>query len=199
MSPVFGHGRLRLYLLKLLDEEPRHGYDIIRALEDRFLGTYAPSAGTIYPRLARLEEEGLVTHSESEGRKVYAITEAGRAELRARSGELEDLESEIREVVGSVRELAAEIRSEVRGSVRDLRTELRAAARDVRRQERAAARQTRTLSHSNRELDRAVDAFRDDLRRIVRSQPVDEAAVQAVRGLLDDTLTRLRETLGGPR
>ena len=56
MSPVFSHGRLRLYLLKLLEESPRHGYDIIRLLEDRFLGLYAPSPGTIYPRLARLEE-----------------------------------------------------------------------------------------------------------------------------------------------
>lgn len=199
MSPVFGHGRLRLYLLKLLDEEPRHGYDIIRALEDRFLGTYAPSAGTIYPRLARLEEEGLVTHTESEGRKVYAITDAGREELRARSGELEDLESEIREVVGSVRELAAEIRSEVRGSVRDLRAELRAAARDVRRQERAAARQTRTASRADRELERVVDAFREDTRRLIRSHPVDDVTVQAVRGVLADTLTRLSDTLGGPR
>ena len=62
MSPVFGHGRLRLYLLKLLDESPRHGYEVIRLLQDRFLGVYSPSPGTIYPRLARLEEEGLVTH-----------------------------------------------------------------------------------------------------------------------------------------
>ena len=62
MSPVFGHGRLRLYLLKLLEESPRHGYEVIRLLQDRFLGVYSPSPGTIYPRLARLEEEGLVTH-----------------------------------------------------------------------------------------------------------------------------------------
>ena len=58
MSPVFGHGRLRLYLLKLLDESPRHGYDVIRELEDRFMGLYTPSAGTVYPRLARLEADG---------------------------------------------------------------------------------------------------------------------------------------------
>ena len=75
MSPVFRHGRLRLYLLKLLDESPRHGYEVIRLLQDRFMGVYSPSPGTIYPRLARLEEEGLVTHDESEGRKVYRITD----------------------------------------------------------------------------------------------------------------------------
>jgi DNA-binding PadR family transcriptional regulator len=138
MSPVFGHGRLRLYLLKLLDESPRHGYDLIRELEDRFMGLYSPSAGTIYPRLARLEAEGLVTHSEEDGRKTYTITEAGRAELRARQGELDDLEADI---AGSVRDLADEIRSEVHGSVRDLKAELKAAARDVRREGRARARQ----------------------------------------------------------
>ena len=61
MPPVFAHGRLRLYLLKLLDEAPRHGYEVIRLLEERFQGLYAPSAGTVYPRLAKLEAEGLVT------------------------------------------------------------------------------------------------------------------------------------------
>src|ERR1700742_2394542 len=87
MTPVFRHGRLRLYLLRLLDEEPRHGYEVIRLLRDRFMGVYAPSPGTIYPRLARLEEEGLVTHDEENGRKVYRITEAGREELRSRGDE----------------------------------------------------------------------------------------------------------------
>ena len=83
MSPVFRHGSLRLYLLKLLDEAPRHGYEVIRLLQDRFLGVYAPSPGTIYPRLARLEEEGLVTHDEIDGKKVYRITDKGREGLHA--------------------------------------------------------------------------------------------------------------------
>ncbi|MHB9758875.1 PadR family transcriptional regulator [Streptomyces sp. BYX5S] len=125
MPPVFAHGRLRLYLLKLLDEAPRHGYEVIRLLEERFQGLYAPSAGTVYPRLAKLESEGLVTHTTEGGRKVYAITDAGRAELADRSGELADLELEIRE---SVAELAAEIRDDVRGAAGDLRREVRAAA-----------------------------------------------------------------------
>ncbi|MGW0815502.1 helix-turn-helix transcriptional regulator [Streptomyces viridiviolaceus] len=130
MSPVFAHGRLRLYLLKLLDEAPRHGYEVIRLLEERFQGLYAPSAGTVYPRLAKLEAEGLVTHTTEGGRKVYAITDAGRAELADRSGELADLELEIRE---SVAELAAEIRADVRGAAGDLRREMRAAASEARR------------------------------------------------------------------
>ncbi|OQR60472.1 PadR family transcriptional regulator [Streptomyces maremycinicus] len=129
MPPVFAHGRLRLYLLKLLDEAPRHGYEVIRLLEERFHGLYAPSAGTVYPRLAKLEAEGLVTHTTEGGRKVYAITDAGRAELADRSGELADLELEIRE---SVAELAAEIRADVRGAAGDLRREMRAAATEAR-------------------------------------------------------------------
>ncbi|MET9553008.1 helix-turn-helix transcriptional regulator [Streptomyces sp. NPDC006645] len=125
MPPVFAHGRLRLYLLKLLDEAPRHGYEVIRLLEERFQGLYAPSAGTVYPRLSKLEAEGLVTHATEGGRKVYSITEAGRDELAGRSGELADLELEIRE---SVSELAAEIRDDVRGAAGQLRDEMRAAA-----------------------------------------------------------------------
>ncbi|MER6344064.1 helix-turn-helix transcriptional regulator [Streptomyces sp. NPDC001595] len=136
MPPVFAHGRLRLYLLKLLDEAPRHGYEVIRLLEERFQGLYAPSAGTVYPRLAKLESEGLVTHTTEGGRKVYAITDAGRAELADRSGELADLELEIRE---SVAELAAEIRADVRGAAGDLRREMRAAAASQARQEHGSA------------------------------------------------------------
>jgi DNA-binding PadR family transcriptional regulator len=128
MTPVFGHGRLRLYLLKLLDESPRHGYEIIQQLRERFAGLYAPSAGTVYPRLARLESEGLVRHETDGGRKVYHITDAGRAELTAKAGELEALESEIRD---SVNDLAEGIRDEVRESARTIREELEAEARDA--------------------------------------------------------------------
>jgi DNA-binding PadR family transcriptional regulator len=130
MSPVFRHGRLRLYLLKLLDESPRHGYEVIRLLQDRFMGVYAPSPGTIYPRLARLEEEGLVTHDEAGGRKVYRITDKGREELRNRSGDLSELEEEI---TASVRDIAREVTEDVRETVRNLREELTFAARDMHR------------------------------------------------------------------
>src|SRR5260221_5706816 len=121
MTPVFRHGRLRLYLLRLLDEEPRHGYEVIRLLRDRFMGVYAPSPGTIYPRLARLEEEGLVTHDEENGRKVYRITEAGREELRSRGDELQELEQELS---ASVSDIVREVKEDVRETVRSLREEL---------------------------------------------------------------------------
>ncbi|MFF3074731.1 helix-turn-helix transcriptional regulator [Kitasatospora sp. NPDC057936] len=134
MSPVFGHGRLRLYLLKLLDESPRHGYEVIRLLEERFQGLYAPSAGTVYPRLAKLEQEGLVAHSTEGGRKVYRLTEAGRTELAGRQAELDELEVEIHD---SVTQLAGAIREDVRDSAKNLREELWNAAKAAPRPDRA--------------------------------------------------------------
>ncbi|GGQ08507.1 DNA-binding PadR family transcriptional regulator [Actinomadura coerulea] len=131
MSPVFGHGRLRLYLLKLLEESPRHGYEVIRLLQDRFLGVYSPSPGTIYPRLARLEAEGLVTHEVVKGKKVYSLTDKGREELERRMDELAELEEEI---AASAQEFARGVQEDVRQTVRTLREELTQAARTMRDQ-----------------------------------------------------------------
>ncbi|MEU3020711.1 MULTISPECIES: helix-turn-helix transcriptional regulator [unclassified Nocardiopsis] len=133
MTTIFGHGRLRLYLLKLLDESPRHGYEIISLLRDRFLGVYSPSPGTIYPRLARLEEEGLVTHTEKGGRKVYSLTDKGREELRARESDLDDLE---REITDSVRDIARAVKQDVRETISSLRDELKFASREGSDRER---------------------------------------------------------------
>ena len=148
MSPVFRHGSLRLYLLRLLDEEPRHGYEVIRLLRDRFMGVYSPSPGTIYPRLARLEEEGLVTHDEIDGRKVYRITEAGREELRSRSDELDELEEELS---ASVSDIVREVREDVRQTVRSLREELTRAARESRQMGRDTGADVREQARQARD------------------------------------------------
>jgi DNA-binding PadR family transcriptional regulator len=145
MTPVFRHGRLRLYLLRLLDEEPRHGYEVIRLLRDRFMGVYAPSPGTIYPRLARLEEEGLVTHDEENGRKVYRITEAGRQELHSRGDELNELEQELS---ASVSDIVREVKEDVRETVRSLREELTKAAREMRHPQEPPAPEPATSADS---------------------------------------------------
>ena len=135
MSPVFAHGQLRLYLLVLLAEAPRHGYEVIQDLETRFGGLYTPSAGTVYPRLAKLEEEGLVERTD-EGRKAtYRITEAGLTEVRARHREVEDLQADLDQ---SVRRLAEQVRATVQGRSADLRAELKAAAREARTTARPA-------------------------------------------------------------
>ncbi|MER5808184.1 helix-turn-helix transcriptional regulator [Streptomyces sp. NPDC002033] len=174
MPPVFAHGRLRLYLLKLLDEAPRHGYEVIRLLEERFQGLYAPSAGTVYPRLAKLEAEGLVTYATEGGRKVYSITEAGRAELADRGGELADLELEIRD---SVSELAAEIRDDVRGAAGDLRREMRAAASAT-----ATQVEDESWKTAKEELRKAKQEWKEQARRAKdESRRAREEAQQARR------------------
>jgi DNA-binding PadR family transcriptional regulator len=79
---VFDQGELRFVLLALIAEAPRHGYEIIKAIEDRLGGSYSPSPGVIYPTLTLLNELGFATVSESGGgRKLYTITEEGRAHL----------------------------------------------------------------------------------------------------------------------
>ena len=158
MNRVFSHGRLRLFLLLLLAERPCHGYELIRHMEDRFLGLYTPSAGTIYPRLAALEEEGLVEHEEVEGRKVYRLTDAGREELEAHRHELRDLEARAAE---SARNLASEIRHEVKASVRELRQELGVAMRDLRKEERRTAREAAEQRHE-RLRNRARERWGED-------------------------------------
>jgi DNA-binding PadR family transcriptional regulator len=76
----FGPGEVRLALLALIVEQPRHGYELMRELEARSAGVYRASAGSVYPTLQQLEDEGLV-HSESlEGKRVYRVTDAGRGE-----------------------------------------------------------------------------------------------------------------------
>ncbi|MGH8147210.1 MAG: PadR family transcriptional regulator [Rhodanobacteraceae bacterium] len=79
---MFGHGDLKLLLLALIEQEPRHGYELIRTIEDMFHGQYSPSPGTVYPTLTMLEEMGYVAVDSQEGvRKRYAITDEGRAFL----------------------------------------------------------------------------------------------------------------------
>ncbi|ANG84757.1 helix-turn-helix transcriptional regulator [Microbacterium aurantiacum] len=165
MSPVFSHGDLRLYLLNLLDEGPRHGYDIMQALADRTGGTYTPSAGTIYPRLAKLEEEGLVTKSVDGRKTVYAITDAGRAEVASRAHELEGIEAGLAD---SVRLIADEVRGSVREAMRSLRADLAAAGRDQQTQETPSARDDDPRSRSREQVSRA-DAAVNEFRARVRS------------------------------
>ena len=204
MSPVFSHGMLRLYLLKLLDESPRHGYDVIRLLEDRFMGLYAPSPGTIYPRLQRLEAEGLVTQSQEGGRKVYRITEAGRQELRRRQDELDHLEREIR---SSVHALAGEIREEVRGAARDLKQELKQAAREIRRQQRHENRWRRDWGDwdwngadaAAPRLERRLRDLLTGTEQLLRRAHLTEAQIRECAAILDESFQRIREVLRDTR
>jgi len=79
---IFGHGGLRLVLLQLIADKPRHGYELIKEIGDRLGGSYSPSPGVIYPTLTLLEEMGYTTMAENGGgRKLYSITDAGQTHL----------------------------------------------------------------------------------------------------------------------
>jgi DNA-binding PadR family transcriptional regulator len=96
---VFDSGELRLVLLKLIEEAPRHGYDLIREIEERTGGAYAPSPGVIYPTLTLLGDMGLIEEAKSEGaKKQFAITEAGSAELVAKADEVTALLNRLSEM-----------------------------------------------------------------------------------------------------
>ena len=87
---MFDSGELRLVLLKLIDEQPRHGYDLIREIEARSGGAYAPSPGVVYPTLTLLLDMGQAEEESAAGpRKLFAITEAGRAHLAEHAAEVE--------------------------------------------------------------------------------------------------------------
>ena len=89
---VFESGELRLVLLKLVADEPRHGYDLIRAVEELTGGEYAPSPGVIYPTLTLLQDMGLIEEAPGDGpRKPFQVTEEGRAHLEEKSEEVDGL------------------------------------------------------------------------------------------------------------
>ncbi|MBA3941194.1 MAG: PadR family transcriptional regulator [Sphingopyxis sp.] len=96
---MFDSGELRLVLLKLIADEPRHGYDLIRRIEELTRGAYAPSPGVIYPTLTLLGDMGLIEAADSDGaKKLFAITDAGRAELDANKDSVEGLIARLAEV-----------------------------------------------------------------------------------------------------
>jgi DNA-binding PadR family transcriptional regulator len=82
---------VRLAILSLLGDGPKHGYELIKALEARSGGLYRASAGTVYPTLQQLEDEDLVTSDQQEGKRVYRVTEAGRDELARESRAINDI------------------------------------------------------------------------------------------------------------
>ncbi len=113
----FEKGALRFVILDLLAKKPAHGYEVIRALEDRFHGLYSPSPGSIYPTLQLLQDQGYVTSVENEGKKIYTITDSGRSYLAKHAELVEGLQpqtenqdhswlhAEFRETAGELRRL----------------------------------------------------------------------------------------------
>jgi DNA-binding PadR family transcriptional regulator len=198
MPPVFSHGDLRLYLLSLLAERPLHGYGIIQALSERTGGTYTPSAGTIYPRLAKLEDEGLVTKTQEGRTTIYEITEAGRAEVTERAAELDGIQTGLSD---SVRIIADSVRSNVREAMKSMRADFAAAASSPPPEEppvedpRVAARIQ--LARAETLLAGFRATIRADLRtHIARGGSLTPELVDAQTEDLDGVTSRVRGSLG---
>ena len=202
MPPVFAHGALRLYLLALLESGPKHGYELIKALKDRFGGTYSPSAGTIYPRLGKLEQDGLVA-TESAGRRTnYHITPSGLAELNRRREELAGVETDIS---ASVRRLADSLRQDIRSNMRGLRADMAATAEAARATALATEfrvpglRQPVEGHQALKEAETLLQAFRDDVRGELRlhsgRKPLSAVTLETVRTVLEQASISIRGSL----
>jgi DNA-binding PadR family transcriptional regulator len=89
---VFDHGDLRFILLSMIAAKPAHGYDLIKALEERMGGGYSPSPGVIYPTLTMLEEQGYAISRAADGKKLYQATVEGQAFLQANQGLVEAIQ-----------------------------------------------------------------------------------------------------------
>lgn len=96
---MFDQGDVRLVILKLISEKPSHGYEIIKAIEDRLGGAYAPSPGVVYPALTLLEEQGMIRVESTDGpRKLYAITPDGETLLERNRGLVDAIFGRIAEI-----------------------------------------------------------------------------------------------------
>src|SRR5262245_36610760 len=112
-TQIFESGDMKFVILRLLKEQPRHGYEIIKALEEKMWGCYTPSAGTIYPTLQLLEDQGYVRGVETDGKRVYHITPDGERFLADHRDTLDDIFERVRE---TVRDFAGGARGELNGA-----------------------------------------------------------------------------------
>jgi DNA-binding PadR family transcriptional regulator len=98
-NQMFESGEVKFVILRLLKEKPRHGYEVIKALEEKMGGCYTPSAGTVYPTLQLLEDQGYIKGVDTDGKKVYQITPEGEAFLEDNRDVLEDIIGRVRDTV----------------------------------------------------------------------------------------------------
>ena len=151
----FGAGDMKYVILKLLKEKPRHGYEVMKELEERMHGCYTPSPGTVYPTLQWLEDEGLVKAKDVDGKKVYEITDSGLAFLDEHRDVVDDIFERVRE---ALERTVGGSMADVNRGMKDLmkavyRTGWRSADDDTRRKLaeiiRAAVAQVEALSGSS--------------------------------------------------
>ena len=144
---LFDPGALRLVVLGLIAEEPRHGYDIIKALEAKFQGAYSPSPGAIYPMLQMLEEADLVASEANGNKRRYSITEQGQAYLAEQAEELAKINAQIAE--SSAETSSASLGDEIKALTFALFSRLRSGALSGAQAEKARD----ILKKARRELE----------------------------------------------
>ena len=113
VGPHFERGDIKLVVLNLLKDKPRHGYDIIQEIEKKFHGFYNPSSGIIYPTLQLLEDRDMVISNQKDGKKVYTITDQGLKFLKEHEDELEEMQKRVHGPWGEYGDFMHEIREEM--------------------------------------------------------------------------------------
>jgi DNA-binding PadR family transcriptional regulator len=153
---MFEQGDLKYVILQLLDEKPRHGYEIIKALEDRFGGMYSPSAGTVYPTLTLLEDLGYArVNVEEGGKKVYSITDEGKRTSRRTSRPWTTFSSASRR---SARRSSSDGMMEVNRAIKDVAQATYRGAPRIFRDKEAVAGIRESLQRAAREIEEIVRA-----------------------------------------
>lgn len=148
---LFEKGDLKYVILDLLKDKPSHGYEIIRALEERFYGFYTPSAGSVYPTLQLLEDMGYVGSAEQDGKKIYTITEEGRKFLKERKETMDRIKEHMR---GWCR---PETHDEIHEVMHDIGHLFRSIGKRVRRMDRKQLTRVReVIARAEREIDAIV-------------------------------------------
>lgn len=157
---MFEGGELRLVLLKLIADEPRHGYQLIKAIEDLTGGDYAPSPGVVYPTLTMLEDMGFVREQKSkDAKKVFEATQEGRAHLEENEEEVEEL-MEMLEETGSHRRRSH--RPEIGRAIGNLMTALRNRVAQEGWNDEILEEITDVLDEAAQRIERARKAKRDE-------------------------------------
>jgi len=98
----FLRGHLNHIILEIIKEKPRHGYGVIKGIEEKFHGLYSPSAGSVYPILQALEDQGFLTSSQESGKKVYSVTADGEKELKENTDKFSEMREHLRKHFGEM-------------------------------------------------------------------------------------------------
>ncbi|MDF2671706.1 MAG: PadR family transcriptional regulator, partial [Paenibacillus sp.] len=162
----FGRGRVKLALLELLREQPMHGYQMIKSLEEKSGGLYAPSPGVIYPTLQMLEDRGLVLLEQEAGRKAYKITEEGRHYLQRKS--------ECRQEGNFLERWSEEFNKEDYG----VRFDMRQKASQLNKLVRLAAKTAVQSPQHAEQISTLFDNIRSDLQQLIESIGVTPAHLE---------------------